>query len=45
MEKNDKQINEKQIHSCSVLSHARPNTSQSQLLFSGLSNSEDWQFP
>lgn len=26
MEKNDKQINEKQIYSCSTPSHARPNT-------------------
>lgn len=35
MEKNDKQINEKQIHSCSVLSHARPNTRQGELYSQG----------
>lgn len=44
MEKNDKQINEKQIHSCRIPNHARPNTRQSELLFSGLSNSKSDSF-
>lgn len=44
MEKNDKQINEKQIDSCSILGYARPNT-LSQSSFSGLAKSAVLHFP